>query len=113
MPEYIIRLNDGSTIEIDGEPCLQEEYPNLQLFLGFYPCDDLGKCKNSDDCVNNYLDHGCYCYKVNETRTGASFYPHFYGTKESAIQATKWIIERVGIDNVKQIIERTLLKFNN
>jgi len=109
MQKYIIRLVDGKTLEIDGEPCLQEEYPSLQLFIGFYPCEDRGK----NDCECPQAIEDCYMFRVCEAITGFSFHQALLPTKEDAIQAAKKIIEKVGIEKVEQIIQETVEYFKN
>lgn len=106
MQKYTIRTLEGQTPEINGEPCLEEEYPDLQLFVGYFPCGDLGK--NDCDCIQKHVG-GCCKYRVCDVKSGAGMTLSLRNSKEDAIEATKRLIEKNGIENVKQKIQEMLI----
>ena len=102
LRKYKIRTIYNEIREIDGMPCLVEEYPDLQLWLGFYPCREYDKCNmiNTGECEYS----NCFGYKVNELTTGAALWSEPFETKEGAIEKAVDIINKYGIEKVKEKI---------
>lgn len=109
MDKYIIRRAAGDTLEIEGEPCLQQEYPDLQLFVGYYPCYKKGK----EECYCPSILHGCHMFRVCEINTGANLYPELHLTPKDAIEAANLLIKRFDVEEVKRRIRYWLAKINN
>jgi hypothetical protein len=97
---------------IDGEPCLQEEFPQLELFVGKYPCEHI----NTDseicgDCINGLIN--CTMYRVSEKESGTSLMQRAYTTPEMAIEAAKYLIENIGVEKVLQAKKTKIIQIEN
>ena len=100
--------HDGyNTQDIPGYRCLQEEYPDLFLFVGEYCCPDMVNGKRCDYGCEDDDEDGCLdiCieYAVNEGTSGR-LATRKHPTPAEAIEELKWRIKTIGLEKFQSII---------